>query len=61
MASPPIQTSDTFELSHDENKFKSCSTAALSITFILFIGYILAKFIYNKKTTFGEDVSFMLT
>ena len=44
-------------LIHEEKKFKNCSTAMLSITFILMIGYLVAKFIQNKKTSFGTDVS----
>ena len=41
----------------NERKFKNCSTAMLSITFILMLGYLAAKFIHNRKTDFGRDVN----
>lgn len=44
------------EASRNEIKFKNCSTAMLSITFILMAGYFAAKFIHNMKTDFGRDV-----
>lgn len=38
-------------------QFKHSSTAFLAITLILFTGYTIAKFIKNKKTNFGTEVS----
>jgi hypothetical protein len=46
-----------FQVSHGMNIFKQSSTSLLSITFIIFIAYSVGKFIQNKNTAFGLDVS----
>lgn len=43
-------------ISRSQHQFKSSSTALIAITFILFIGYSVAKFIANNKTNYGLDV-----
>lgn len=49
-----------FDLTHSQHQFKSSSTALIAITFILFIGYSVAKFIANRKTGHGTDVKLPL-
>eukprot|EP00347_Sterkiella_histriomuscorum_P020503 403337550 len=42
-----------FPISSSQNVFKQSSTAWLAITFILFLGYSVAKIISNRKTQYG--------
>jgi flagellar biogenesis protein FliO len=44
-------------ISGSEKQFKNSSTAFLAIILVLLVGYTVAKFIKNKKTNFGMDVS----
>lgn len=47
-----------FGISSSENLFKQSSTSLLAITFILFVGYSVAKFfIHKRSSTFGTGVS----
>ena len=45
-----IQSKGLFPISGSQRLFKSSSTALLAITFILFVGYAVVKFIANRKT-----------
>jgi len=47
----------TLTLNHSHHQFKNSATAFLAITLVLFTAYSAAKFIRNKKTNFGLDVS----
>lgn len=49
-------TFGTFAVTPEQHQFKQSSTSLLAITFIIFIGYGVGKFLYNRKTVFGNDV-----
>jgi len=51
-------TDGTFPVSTQENRFKQSSTALLAITFIIFTAYSVSKFMIQRATNFGLDVSF---
>ena len=50
-------TDGTFAVSTQENRFKQSSTSLLAITFILFTAYSVCKFMIQRATNFGLEVT----